>query len=539
VSDVVYTVDEVRDGRLTVNPSFTLATKVDGVAFRVETTGRFDAVLARDLRYTEVARDGEQSVTYVWPDPVRDTSDVYLERRLTVSGTYTADLAITLFSFDDADVRGQLAVRVAGFQPPVKGGGMFSGPPPDQRAALCHAGDNLVRALADDMLSAPRNPDYVPAGNVDWVGVESRYFLLAAIPLNLSATQCRLEALATHPPKAVVQATLGRTKSWSVPGTSKTCRPDWLPEAKAPNSLLCRDALARVGVTDRDGRPAADATTEQIEATYLAANKAATSDADRLARDEAYQSLLGRRSVTQRYRLYLGPKNLDYLEATGSSLAESVDFWVLGFIARPMVFLLNTFYSLIPNWGIAIALLTLVVKLLLLYFTHKSFVSMRAMQRLKPEMDALREKYGNDKQRLNQETMALYKRNKVNPLGGCLPMLLQMPVWIALYRAIYSSVELYQAPLFGWIHDLSAPDPYYVLPLILGVAMFVQQKLSPTSIDSAQARTMLYVMPVMFTLFMLFLPAGLVLYIFVNTILTLVQQWFINRKDPLPKPSKA
>jgi YidC/Oxa1 family membrane protein insertase len=160
---------------------------------------------------------------------------------------------------------------------------------------------------------------------------------------------------------------------------------------------------------------------------------------------------------------------------------------------------------------------------------------MQRMASLKPMMEELKVKYGKDKERLNQEMMNLYKREKVNPLGGCLPMLLQMPIWIALYRTIYSAVDLYQAPLGLWITDLSAPDPYFVLPLVLGVSMFVQQKLSPTTMDSAQAKMMLYMMPAMFTVFMLFLPSGLNLYILVNTVLSLAQQWYLKKKlSPSP-----
>lgn len=155
---------------------------------------------------------------------------------------------------------------------------------------------------------------------------------------------------------------------------------------------------------------------------------------------------------------------------------------------------------------------------------------MRKLQALKPKIDALRERYKDDKVRLNQAMMELYKREKVNPFGGCLPMLLQMPIWIALYRTIYSAVELYQAPLFLWIDDLSAPDPYYVTPLLLGVAMFLQQRMSPTTGDPTQAKMMQYLMPIIFTLFMLPLPSGLVFYIFVNTLLSIAHQLYLNHR---------
>jgi YidC/Oxa1 family membrane protein insertase len=199
-----------------------------------------------------------------------------------------------------------------------------------------------------------------------------------------------------------------------------------------------------------------------------------------------------------------------------------------------MLHVLKWCHAMVPSWTLAIILLTVLVKLLLLPLTQKSYSQMQRMSSLKPQMDALREKYGKDKNRLNQEMMNLYKREKVNPLGGCFPMLLQMPIWIALYRTIYSSAELYQAPMGLWIQDLSAPDPWFVMPLVLGVLMFLQQKMTPTATDSQQAKMMLYIMPVMFTVFMLFLPAGLNLYILVNTILSLAQQLWLKRRFSAP-----
>ena len=186
-------------------------------------------------------------------------------------------------------------------------------------------------------------------------------------------------------------------------------------------------------------------------------------------------------------------------------------------------------YSVVPSWGLAIVFLTLIVKLLTLYWTQKSMTSMKKMADLRPKIEALKEKYGDDKVKLNEATMALYKQEKINPLGGCLPMLLQMPIWIALYRTIYGAVDLYQAPLFLWIKDLSAHDPYFVMPVLLGVLMFVQQKLQPTAGDPTQAKMMLWMMPIMFTSFMLFLPSGLVFYILVNTILSVIHQQVVNR----------
>lgn len=495
-----YTVQGLNpDGSVTVDPPFSAPAPVNDVAYRVVTEGTFDAIYKRDKRFTLVEETSERvtdQVTYVWPDPKVDASDVWLERRLSVKGPYAVDLTVALHNLGAAPVKSQPALVVTGFQPPVEGGDIFSGPPPDLREAACRAGGEVTRASAQSILEAPQSEDWTPRGEVEWVGIDSRYFLLAAIPTNIKSSQCQLMASRTVPPMAALRASVGLTKSWVLPGVKEPCRPTWL---QARSELpVCSEA-----------NPGS--------------------------------------SGFLNYRLYIGPKDLEHLRAVGGQgvdpkLEESVDFWIVGIIARPMVWLLKVFHDLIPHWGVAIVLLTILVKLLLLPLTHKSFASMQAMQRLKPDMEQLKAKYGNDRQKLNEEMMALYKRHKVNPLGGCLPMLLQMPVYIALYRAIYSSVELYQAPLFGWINDLSAPDPYYVLPLVLGLSMFLQQQITPTALDSAQARMMKYIMPVMFTVFMLFLPSGLVLYIFVNTLLSMVQQYYIKKKDPAtgrPAAAKA
>ena len=190
---------------------------------------------------------------------------------------------------------------------------------------------------------------------------------------------------------------------------------------------------------------------------------------------------------------------------------------------------MQLFYSVIRNWGIAIILLTVFVKLLMNPLTVKSMKQMKEMQKLQPQLAALKGKHQNDKQRLNMETMQLFKTHKVNPMGGCLPILLQMPIYIALYKVLYNSIELYHAPFFWFYKDLSAPDPYFILPVLLGISMVAQQKLTPSaSVDPAQ-RQMMMIMPVMFTAFMLFLPLGLVVYIFVNTVMSVAQQWMYQK----------
>jgi YidC/Oxa1 family membrane protein insertase len=237
---------------------------------------------------------------------------------------------------------------------------------------------------------------------------------------------------------------------------------------------------------------------------------------------------------TKKLTLYLGPKRDSDLKAVAPVLGEVIDYTIwhipLGFLARPMVVVMNLFHSWTGSWGIAIILLTFLVKLLLFPVTYKSSLSMRRMQLIKPELDKLKERFGKDPERMQAEQMKLFREKGVNPLGGCLPMLLQMPVWFALYRTLWTAVDLYQQN-FLWLHDLTAKEPFPFLAIALGGLTIVQQRLTPTTTDSAQAKFMMYAMPLMFTVFMISLPSGLVLYIVVNSILTIVQQLVINRRQ--------
>ncbi|HTR52339.1 MAG TPA: membrane protein insertase YidC [Kofleriaceae bacterium] len=238
---------------------------------------------------------------------------------------------------------------------------------------------------------------------------------------------------------------------------------------------------------------------------------------------------------------YLGPKNVDQLEhadevagfATG--FKQTIDLGWFSFIGRPLLWLLLRFHDVFRNWGIAILFLTMLVKGATLYWTTKSMRSMKAMAVLGPQMKALQEKYKDDKQRIQVETMALYKQNGVNPLAGCLPILLQMPIWLALYRMLQSAGELYQQPFIpGWINDLTNNDPTYVLPIALIVLMFVQARLQPANPDPSQKmqqRMMQYGMPLMFGVFCLWAPAGLTLYIFANTCLSALHSIYMNKYD--------
>ncbi len=248
--------------------------------------------------------------------------------------------------------------------------------------------------------------------------------------------------------------------------------------------------------------------------------------------------------ATWRFKVYSGPKISDELSKVrlgkfNPKLEESIDYGLFWFIGQPMIWMMKQIQKVVGNWGIAIILLTILIKLLTAPLTMKQMRSMKGMADLKPEIDKLKEECGEDKQRFQQEMWALYKSHKINPLSGCLPMVLQMPIYIAWYQALMVSVDLYRAPLFGWIGDLTKPDVAFhiagngipILPILMGATMFLQQRMTPTTADNQQAKMMMYMMPAMFTFFMLFLPSGLTLYILTNTVLTMVHQWYMNHSD--------
>lgn len=244
-----------------------------------------------------------------------------------------------------------------------------------------------------------------------------------------------------------------------------------------------------------------------------------------------YPILPGKSEVSLKQVLYAGPKSINILGNIGDELTNIINFGWMGFIAKPLLFTMKWFYAQIPNWGIAIILLTLLVRLFVLPFNMMSMKSMKAMQKIQPEMTAVREKFKDDPMRMNQEIMALMKTNKANPFGGCLPMLLQIPIFFALYRVIGSSIELYQSPFMLWITDLSTHDKFYVLPVLMGVTMFIQQKLTPTNMDPTQAKILMY-MPLVMSVFMLNLPSGLTLYMFVSGLFGITQQYFMLKTKP-------
>lgn len=468
-----------------------------------------------DPVYTRLSKPDADEAIYVWPDPAKDSSSVFIERRLTPLEDYRIHLTVTIYNFGEQAVSLQPALEVHAWERPGTTQSMFS-PPPDILQAMCQAGGSLTREDGAELAEEgkPENP----TGEAQWIGVGGRYFFQALINRGMPRAACQIYASANGVSSARIYRP--RTDLEAV-GPDATCVPDWYA---GPGRITCAELAERLGIGAEElGSEAA------LEEALKAHGVLSDQDKKLLVNFSK-----GAGHETYAFDLYVGPKDINLLKKAEVGLEDSIDFWIVGILSKPMLQVLKWCYSLFPSWTLAIILLTILVKVLLLPLTQKSFGQMQRMSALKPQMDEVREKYGKDKARLNQEMMNLYKREKVNPLGGCLPMLLQMPIWIALYRTIYSSAELYQAPMGLWIQDLSAPDPFFVMPLLLGGLMFLQQKMTPTATDSQQAKMMLYIMPVMFTVFMLFLPAGLNLYILVNTLLSLVQQYYLKRKFAPP-----
>jgi YidC/Oxa1 family membrane protein insertase len=228
------------------------------------------------------------------------------------------------------------------------------------------------------------------------------------------------------------------------------------------------------------------------------------------------------------YQIYLGPKDEDLLKALGVGAEKLVDFGWFTIVAKPLLWFIRLTHGVTGNYGIDIILISILIKIIFVPLTQISMKSMKEMQKVQPEMSRLKEQYKNDKAKLQQEMMLLYKRRKINPMSGCLPMLIQIPVFIALYNALQYAIDMRHAPFFFWIRDLAAKDPIYITPLIMGATMFIQQKMTPTAGDPAQAK-MFLLMPVMFTFLFLNFPSGLVLYWLVNNVLSIAHQYYMNK----------
>jgi YidC/Oxa1 family membrane protein insertase len=267
---------------------------------------------------------------------------------------------------------------------------------------------------------------------------------------------------------------------------------------------------------------------QKSEGTELVLKKVSEQAAElRMAGPKA--SLPPGTQLAQSYLLFLGPKDLDALKAFGHDLDKALDFGWFDIVAKPMLWAMKFFYQYVGNYGLAIIFLTIIIKIIFFYPTHLSMRSMSEMKKLQPEMAKLKEKFKDDKEKMNKETMELYRRYKVNPMSGCLPMAIQIPVFFALYKVLLYTIELRHAPFYWWIQDLAAADPYYISPILMGGSMFVQQWLTPTTGDPTQAKMML-IMPVVFTFMFLSFPTGLVIYWFFSNLLSIGQQLYLNRQ---------
>lgn len=242
--------------------------------------------------------------------------------------------------------------------------------------------------------------------------------------------------------------------------------------------------------------------------------------------------------VNQKSMFYVGPELPDNLKSIGKGLDLTIDYGWLWMISKAIFWVMDHVHSVVNNWGWSIIITTLIIKLLFYKLSEKSYVSMAKMRDIQPRLQALKDRYGEDKQGLSRATMEFYKKEKINPLGGCLPTIIQIPVFIGLYYVLIESVQLRQAPFILWIKDLSVHDPFYVLPILMGLSMFLQQRLSPPPPDPTQAKMMMF-LPVIFTVFFLSFPAGLVLYWLVNNCASILQQWYVMKTFKNTKPKAA
>jgi len=525
--------------------------QLDSSALRPDPSGtrveRKEAVLPSQWRGKHMVfsavEQTKDSLTLVWPNPVtQPDSPVFVVKRYQLDSGYRLRLDFHVLNATTEALQVKYSMATFGWQGVADGGfaAMFSRGT-DVTSGVCRVGGESFYEGFVDVSEEKEQPEM---GGVEWTGISTLYFLLAHVPqftgkdaggVPMPATECEISAdtLVQSEDGAfgVIASRMRQTQTRKLlPLASQACAPRWALKLW-PDRAACEDLLGVLGAGPADdwtrARKRAQAEVDADDG-LTAAGKSAAFDAIANAHAglKAHQDSAGYWPAM----LYVGPKDLDQLDAVGSNLSDALDFGILSFISMPMLWLLRWFYPLTGSWALAIILLTVLLKLMLMPLTQKGFKQMQRMKDLQPKMADLKEKHEHDKEKLNKEIFALYKTEGVNPLGGCFPMLFQMPVYIALYQMLYAAVDLYKAPLFGWVTDLTAPDPYYVLPVVLGITMFIQQKLSPQMSDNPQAKMMMYVMPVMMTAFMLFLPSGLVLYIFVNMVLTVIQQYTIQRQ---------
>lgn len=411
---------------------------------------------------------------------VDSKSGVAITRRYTLDPQrYGVLLTLTLKNPGGAPVPYDLSALLRAAQNADEAAGNMFSPPIHLFHSLCARAETFEREAGESIADSRADGESTRfADGIRWAGVDNRYFLTAMVPEGQKDGE-RIEAC----------------------------------------ELLAGHEATRVAPDEVAPRTQYLATRVDLEGGVVPPNG----------------------EVTRTLRFFAGPKKHDVLHAVTPPMGDAIDFGIFRIVCIPMLWLMQRFFDLFANWGIAIILLTIVVKILTLPLTHKQYKSMAGMKKVQPMLKALQDKYKDDRLKLQQEMMKLYKEHNVNPFSGCLPVLMMMPVYIALYQTIYSSVELFQADFALWIKDLSEKDPTFVLPLLLGGLMLLQARLSPTTGDATQQKIMMYFMPILFTLMMAFLPSGLVLYIAVNTGLGIAQQWWMMRRyaEPVPVPAPA
>ncbi len=415
-------------------------------------------VIPSDAKYEVVeaestkVKDGFTAITYRYVDPAGrfqvDKSFKATEK------PYQFDLTVTYVNISNAQWSNQPVLDITGYKDPNLETS-FLDPRPDLVEALCKTSEDMER----EMYGSVESP--LTYGNaterVKWAGIDRRYFLFAAVPLE-GAARCDMERVGDD----FLQTRLVHDEMTLMPGQSKALQ----------------------------------------------------------------------------YVVYVGPKDQDVLDAAGHELAEAIDYGFFAFLARPMRWLLVQLYGVTFNWGIAIILLTIIVRLAMWPLNHKVYVNSERMKDIQPLLNEVKVKYENDQQRLAEETMKVFKENNVSALG-CAPMLLQFPIFLALYFMILNSVELYQADFFLWYTDLSTSDPYFVLPIFMGVVMFLQQSMMTVEAPNPQMKTVMKIMPIAFTAFMLFLPAGVVLYYSASMLIGIAQQYMIKKQFERKRAAKA
>jgi len=511
---------------------------VTGVAYEIRRSGGVDALYESDRSFVRVSKEPGLPLVYVWPDPAHDQSPLWVERRIeTGAHPFELKLAVTVHNFGDQLAQVQNGLRIGGWQhPATEGPSMFGAPTPILQAS-CLALDGVEAAPFASLREAAveKWEQGQPAAELrsfptgaQWVAADTNYFIQAAVPTPISELggQCQLglrDFDPTVPGAWVMWAQFTAPNVIEIPGRVDGCLPEWLETSAAglQGGERCAPYFEKLGVG-----PASS-----IDEVKQGWEKARAAGGDAAALDRAYEIIKSRRQATWRFNLYNGPKDTGHLAASHPDLKDSVQFGWMSFIGAPMHKVLVWFHEGLGSWPLAIILLTFALKLITWPLSQKSYESMQKMKNIKPKLDELKAKIGNDRQKFAQEQMALMKREGVNPFAGCLPMLLQLPIWVGLYGAILGSVELYHEPMGLWVPDLSSPDPIYVMPILVGIIQAIQMWLTPqTATDETQAKIMKYGMPILFTFFMLFLPSALVLYILVNSILTIGQNLLIKRK---------